>query len=132
MSRGALQVLTYDIRQDLGACDDSEQEALADFTLSDEYEDCDESADCFTQLLADEPWRIILIMGRLFCLAGLGIRSYHCLVAEEYDAGTWLINPNSNAIDEMYALGVLMACLCLLYTSPSPRDKRQSRMPSSA
>ena len=24
------------------------------------------------------------------------------------------------------------ACYCLLYTSPSPRDKRQSRMPSSA
>ena len=24
------------------------------------------------------------------------------------------------------------ACACLLYTSPSPRDKRQSRMPSSA
>ena len=23
-------------------------------------------------------------------------------------------------------------CVCLLYTSPSPRDKRQSRMPSSA
>ena len=26
----------------------------------------------------------------------------------------------------------LMAAVCLLYTSPSPRDKRQSRMPSSA
>ena len=25
-----------------------------------------------------------------------------------------------------------MADICLLYTSPSPRDKRQSRMPSSA
>ena len=25
-----------------------------------------------------------------------------------------------------------LACVCLLYTSPSPRDKRQSRMPSSA
>ena len=25
-----------------------------------------------------------------------------------------------------------MVCNCLLYTSPSPRDKRQSRMPSSA
>ena len=25
-----------------------------------------------------------------------------------------------------------MAMICLLYTSPSPRDKRQSRMPSSA
>ena len=25
-----------------------------------------------------------------------------------------------------------LSCACLLYTSPSPRDKRQSRMPSSA
>ena len=25
-----------------------------------------------------------------------------------------------------------LSCTCLLYTSPSPRDKRQSRMPSSA
>ena len=29
--------------------------------------------------------------------------------------------------------GLKTACItCLLYTSPSPRDKRQSRMPSSA
>ena len=27
---------------------------------------------------------------------------------------------------------VLILSICLLYTSPSPRDKRQSRMPSSA
>ena len=27
---------------------------------------------------------------------------------------------------------ILLANACLLYTSPSPRDKRQSRMPSSA
>ena len=27
---------------------------------------------------------------------------------------------------------ILLAYSCLLYTSPSPRDKRQSRMPSSA
>ena len=27
---------------------------------------------------------------------------------------------------------VMFMCVCLLYTSPSPRDKRQSRMPSSA
>ena len=27
---------------------------------------------------------------------------------------------------------LMSASLCLLYTSPSPRDKRQSRMPSSA
>ena len=29
-------------------------------------------------------------------------------------------------------LNVLRLTACLLYTSPSPRDKRQSRMPSSA
>ena len=29
-------------------------------------------------------------------------------------------------------LNILLVCCCLLYTSPSPRDKRQSRMPSSA
>ena len=28
--------------------------------------------------------------------------------------------------------GVNLVSICLLYTSPSPRDKRQSRMPSSA
>ena len=28
--------------------------------------------------------------------------------------------------------GIAQGLCCLLYTSPSPRDKRQSRMPSSA
>ena len=31
-----------------------------------------------------------------------------------------------------YVVEVEQAVTCLLYTSPSPRDKRQSRMPSSA
>ena len=35
-----------------------------------------------------------------------------------------LIQPSSAFIERMFS--------CLLYTSPSPRDKRQSRMPSSA
>ena len=35
--------------------------------------------------------------------------------------------------DESYALKIeKLFSPCLLYTSPSPRDKRQSRMPSSA
>ena len=32
----------------------------------------------------------------------------------------------------MAAMGMDASYICLLYTSPSPRDKRQSRMPSSA
>ena len=35
-----------------------------------------------------------------------------------------LIDVNNDGVDEVF--------VCLLYTSPSPRDKRQSRMPSSA
>ena len=33
-----------------------------------------------------------------------------------------------NALNDL----LLTDAVCLLYTSPSPRDKRQSRMPSSA
>ena len=35
-------------------------------------------------------------------------------------------------VDDMAAACVHVSNICLLYTSPSPRDKRQSRMPSSA
>ena len=40
-----------------------------------------------------------------------------------------------NRIEELVPVSIskiLYFSLCLLYTSPSPRDKRQSRMPSSA
>ena len=33
---------------------------------------------------------------------------------------------------ELEIVGFIICMSCLLYTSPSPRDKRQSRMPSSA
>ena len=44
--------------------------------------------------------------------AGLGIVGLHSLMAEAFQAA----GPKS----------------CLLYTSPSPRDRQKSRMPSSA
>ena len=34
--------------------------------------------------------------------------------------------------NKLIALSIGWILICLLYTSPSPRDKRQSRMPSSA
>ena len=38
-----------------------------------------------------------------------------------------------NRLSELLENGELNeACLCLLYTSPSPRDRQKSRMPSSA
>ena len=42
-------------------------------------------------------------------------------------------NPSPPVGPALGAAGVnIMEFCCLLYTSPSPRDKRQSRMPSSA
>ena len=35
-------------------------------------------------------------------------------------------------IEDTFEAGIVLTGSCLLYTSPSPRDKRQSRMPSSA
>ena len=54
-------------------------------------------------------------------LAGLMFGMAHGLAA---NAGEDKITKGYNSMDAM-------GC-CLLYTSPSPRDKRQSRMPSSA
>ena len=50
------------------------------------------------------------------------------LQAEEYD----LVIQGGRAMDPETGLDAIRHIGCLLYTSPSPRDKRQSRMPSSA
>ena len=39
---------------------------------------------------------------------------------------------NAQIVKFQQEVGIARASACLLYTSPSPRDKRQSRMPSSA
>ena len=41
-------------------------------------------------------------------------------------------NPLENAKKITYILSLMLKYICLLYTSPSPRDQRGSRMPSSA
>ena len=53
-------------------------------------------------------------------------------MTEQYSA-----NPTRETVDALAdqfgkTTRSIIAKLCLLYTSPSPRDKRQSRMPSSA
>ena len=71
-------------------------------------------------------------------------------ISEDYSSPTIFINPEMKITDETpksYTEGCLsipgiqepverptevLVNACLLYTSPSPRDKRQSRMPSSA
>ena len=52
-------------------------------------------------------------------------------------SSTMFLNVNSKVAVEDLLRGVIIqsgndACICLLYTSPSPRDRQKSRMPSSA
>ena len=51
------------------------------------------------------------------------------LANSEFGITLFIIEHNMRVIMNM---ADTIYCLCLLYTSPSPRDKRQSRMPSSA
>ena len=56
------------------------------------------------------------------------------LVCSVYQVGLWTVSFESEAIFvivQTFAASTSLV-VCLLYTSPSPRDKRQSRMPSSA
>ena len=71
----------------------------------------------------------------------LVILLFGCSSTEEVDQSIDLIVPSGNTnSDAEEAAGLPSAIVkgnddiidCLLYTSPSPRDKRQSRMPSSA
>ena len=54
--------------------------------------------------------------------------------AQEMGANTHVIRNDDMDAGQALSLGAKAVLIspCLLYTSPSPRDKRQSRMPSSA
>ena len=65
------------------------------------------------------------------------VSKHHCILVDDIidsggtlcNAARALIDVGAISVDAYVTHGVLS---CLLYTSPSPRDKRQSRMPSSA
>ena len=64
--------------------------------------------------------------GNLYLLVTSRTSSRHALEATRLAAETIR---NEYYYDESAGIRV---CLCLLYTSPSPRDRQKSRMPSSA
>ena len=69
---------------------------------------------------------------------------YKCICCNEplfesqtkFDAGcgwpSFFVPMNDSAISEHEDNSLARARICLLYTSPSPRDRQKSRMPSSA
>ena len=69
-------------------------------------------------------------MGKGILMNSVGKNALHFEegVFREYLHSTAMMTPTKRFM----ALKALSVGICLLYTSPSPRDKRQSRMPSSA
>ena len=64
-----------------------------------------------------------------------GLSAIHVTICYHEDFDEMLQNVNDwNDRFELYVDKIFLGrtASCLLYTSPSPRDKRQSRMPSSA
>ena len=57
-------------------------------------------------------------------------------ISEDYKSKSWTVEikneEQGTKLMKMTELLMEPVTVCLLYTSPSPRDKRQSRMPSSA
>ena len=58
-------------------------------------------------------------------------RFVHLRLPEQPSVGVWLLQAQTQAQRDRVG-DQTGGQPCLLYTSPSPRDKRQSRMPSSA
>ena len=92
------------------------------------------------------PWVIIFVLLGSILMGGLGMIAG--IYANKFDQlsaiSNFLITPLAFLSGTFYSIGALPSVMrtmshlnpffyiCLLYTSPSPRDKRQSRMPSSA
>ena len=72
------------------------------------------------------PLLITIVSGTIYSiLQPLGIDAFWLIKWHTGNFGIINLQP-------FYSIFLGMASICLLYTSPSPRDKRQSRMPSSA
>ena len=106
----------------------------------------------FLTILTQASYYIILAVGMTFVITSAGIDlSVGSLLAVITVIGFELIKTGTEpllGVSIMFILGATFGCLngiliskikippfittCLLYTSPSPRDRQKSRMPSSA
>ena len=78
---------------------------------------------------------LIIVMVILGIMAAVAVPRMGNIISQSAEAAEEAILAQLESAAEIYALDQVLISgskTCLLYTSPSPRDKRQSRMPSSA
>ena len=88
---------------------------------------------------SDEPWGVLaLVTALVYLVLTARVRTptrsqiAYCLAAQGIYCYTLFGMPMLiQAVSGVIAAGVFLG-VCLLYTSPSPRDRTRSRMPSSA
>ena len=82
---------------------------------------------------SDDPPAEVAVVGELLAVDGTVLTGIATDTVNTFETGPRLVlarlDPAGAQCD---SLGSSHEIRCLLYTSPSPRDKRQSRMPSSA
>ena len=66
------------------------------------------------------------------CIQDFVVNDYLCLKMDDYIKGYEELTGEDMETVSPHFIRYICSRNCLLYTSPSPRDKRQSRMPSSA
>ena len=91
---------------------------MKDSNIKDELKTFDNTLDQILELLDSDTQQFIYLTGA----AGTGKTTLIEKVLEENNLKKIVVAPT----------GVAALNICLLYTSPSPRDMRRSRMPSSA
>ena len=81
---------------------------------------------CLKQYLEENPNNSILIVVPSIAL----LDQWYEGLLQSYDANQLSLNGGGEHLEELSMITI--STICLLYTSPSPRDRTRSRMPSSA
>ena len=72
----------------------------------------------------------LLMVNVLLVFIGAGV--FAVAVVQQGQGHDWLMDQVQVLWQPLFAPAISLLIICLLYTSPSPRDRTRSRMPSSA
>ena len=75
--------------------------------------------------------KIFLLIGSTYCMLSVMLGAFAAHGLKKH-ASEYAVDIFKTAAEYQMFHGLALILVCLLYTSPSPRDRQKSRMPSSA